>query len=120
MNIEQFREYCLSIKGAEEATPFIDPNVLVFKVAGKMFCFIDLAPRDGVFQAALKCDPVRSHELRERYGGITRTQFKTLLWNSVTLEDDVPDELICELVLHSAAEVVKKLPKKKQEDYRTL
>jgi predicted DNA-binding protein (MmcQ/YjbR family) len=118
MNIEEFRTHCLSVKGAEEAMPFIDPNVLVFKVAGKMFCFMDIAPKDGVFRAALKCDPARSESLREQYHGITRTQFKTLLWNNITLASDVPDELIEELICHSADEVVKKLPKKRQEEYR--
>jgi predicted DNA-binding protein (MmcQ/YjbR family) len=120
MDIEEFRACCLSVRGAEEATPFVDPNILVFKIVGKMFCFMDLAPPDGVFRAALKCDPVRSQELRERFGGIVRTQFKTLLWNSVELEGDVPDELIGELVRHSVEEVVKKMPKKKREEYLGL
>ncbi len=120
MNIEEFRTHCLAVKGSEESMPFIDPNVLAFKVANKMFCFIDIAPNDGVFRAALKCDPARAQELRERYRGIISTQFKTLLWNNVELESDVPDDLITELVRHSADEVIKRLPKKKQQEYFAL
>ncbi len=120
MDIEAFRTCCLSIKGAEESLPFIDPNVLVFKVMGKMFTYTDLAPKDGLFRAALKCDPTRSTELREQYRGITRGRFETLLWNDLTLESDVPDELIEELIAHAADEVIKKLPKYKQEEYRKL
>ncbi len=42
------------------------------------------------------------------------------MWNWITLESNVPDDLIAELVRHSADEVIKKLPKKKQEEYLTL
>ncbi len=120
MNIEEFRACCLSIKGAGESLPFIDNNVLAFKAMDKMFAYIQLAPKDGVFRANVKCSPERSPELREKYDGISETDFKTPLWNSITLESDVPDELIEELVRHSAEEVIRKLPKYKQEDYRNL
>jgi predicted DNA-binding protein (MmcQ/YjbR family) len=36
MDLAQFREYCLSKPDATEGTPF-GPDVLVFKVRGKMF-----------------------------------------------------------------------------------
>ena len=117
MNIEQFREHCLLIKGATESLPFLHHNVLVFKAMDKMFAYIPLEPKDGMFKADLKCNPDKSVELRERYNGITATDFKTQLWNLVTLQSDVPDELIKELIEHSAEEVIKKLPKKKQEEY---
>ena len=120
MNIEEFREYCLSIKGSTESLPFINHNILVFKVMGKMFAYIPLEPKDGVFKVDLKCDPEKSVELREKYHGITETDFKTLLWNLVTLDSDVPDKLIKELIEHSVEEVIKKLPKKKREEYKLL
>jgi len=87
---------------------------------GKMFAYIPLEPKDGVFKVDLKCNTDKSVELREKYNGITKTDFKTLLWNLVTLESDVPDELIKELIKHSVEEVIKKLPKKKQEEYKLL
>ncbi len=118
MNIEEFRTYCLAVKGASESLPFLTHNVLVFKVMGKMFAYIPLEPKDGIFKADLKCNPEKSVELREKYNGITHTDFKTLLWNLVTLESDVPDKLIEELIRHSVDEVICKLPKKKQEEYR--
>lgn len=37
MNIEEAREYCLSLKNVTECFPFDDVS-LVFKVEGKMFC----------------------------------------------------------------------------------
>lgn len=117
MNIEEFRICCLSVKGAAESLPFLGHNVLVFKVMGKMFAYIPLEPKDGIFKACLKCDPEKSVELRETYEGITETDFKTPLWNLVTLESDVPDGLIRELIRHSVDEVIKKLPKYKREAY---
>ena len=121
MNIEELREYCLAVKGAEECFPF-DENILVFKIMGKMFAFSDIAPRDGCFAVALKCDPDRSMLLREQYAGIGKSHYggKTLLWNGVELESDVPDELIRELIAHSVEEVIKKLPKKQREEYHRL
>ncbi len=120
MNIEELREYCISVKGSSESLPFIDHSVLVFKVMDKMFAYLPLNPKDGIFKVNLKCNPEKSIELRERYQGITATDFKTLLWNMVHLESDVPDRLIEELISHSVNEVIKKLPKKKQEEYRDM
>lgn len=120
MNIEELREYCLSIKGCTESLPFLKHNILVFKVMDKMFAYIPLEPKDGVFRVNLKCSSGRSLELREKYWGISETNFKTLTWNLVALDSDVPDELIKELTSHSVEEVVKKLPKAKREEYRDL
>lgn len=120
MNIEEFREYCLSVKGTSESLPFLGHNILVFKVMGKMFAYIPLEPKDGMFKADLKCDPERSLALRDKYNGIEQTDFKTLLWNLVSLASDVPDELIRELIRHSVDEVLKKLSKRKQEEYRNM
>ena len=118
MNIEEFREKCLSIKGSTESFPFIDKRILTFKVMDKMFAYTFLESKDGVFRVNLKCDPERSVELRERYNGIVQTDFKTLLWNQLIIDSDIPDQLISELIQHSVDEVVKKLSKKKREEYR--
>ncbi len=118
MNIEEFRKHCLSVKGAVESISLQNRNVMVCKVMEKVFVYIPLEPEDGKFKAYLKCYPEKSVELRERYKGINPDDFKTLLWNWVTLESDVSDKLIEELIHHSAEEVISKLPKKQQEEYR--
>jgi predicted DNA-binding protein (MmcQ/YjbR family) len=41
MDLAEFREYCLSKPGAREETPF-GPDVLVFKVGGKIFALAPL------------------------------------------------------------------------------
>lgn len=64
MDLESFREYCLRKPNATEEMPF-GPDVLVFKVGGKMFA---LAALDEVPATAnLKCDPDLALELRDRY-----------------------------------------------------
>jgi len=119
MNIEEFREHCLAVPEATESMPFIDPNMLAFKVAGRQFCMASLNPKEGIFWADLKCDPNYTIELREKYRGIGPGHVKTaMMWNRVTLDSDVPDALIVELIRHSVEEVIKAMPKKKREEYR--
>jgi len=120
MNIEELREYCISVKGASESFPF-DESTLVFKVMNKMFAYVSLEPKDGQFNVNLKCNPEKSIELREKYEGVRQgIHTRSIMWNAVYLAADVPDSLIKELIIHSVEEVIQKLPKKKQEEYRKI
>lgn len=120
MDIEAFREYCLGVKGAEECLPF-DDITLVYKAMGKMFAYAPLGPRDGLFWANMKCDPDKSAELMERYDGIFfGPHSDKKYWITVRLESDVPDSLIRELLDHSVVEVIRKLPKYKQAQYKGI
>lgn len=120
MNIEQFRDFCLTVKGAEECFPF-GSDVLVYKIMGKMFTYCGLEPNDGCFIANMKCSTERSAELMEQYDGIFFGRHSDRkYWITVALDSDVPDSLICELILHSVEEVVKKMPKKMQREYESL
>ena len=121
MNIEELRNHCLAIKNVEECTPFGD-DVLVYKIMNKMFAFFPLYPKDNNHFAVLKCDPEKTVELREKYKGVTKGFYAgdNLMWNSVYIQQDVPDALIVELIDHSVKEVVKKLPKKQREKYGEL
>ncbi|NDV77795.1 MmcQ/YjbR family DNA-binding protein [Dysgonomonas sp. 511] len=120
MNIEEAREACLTIKGASESTPFGD-DVLVYKVMDKMFAYVGLTRHEGYFLLNLKCDPEKAIELRETYPDIVPGYHSNKkYWNSVRLESGVPRSVIKELIQHSVDEVVKKLPKKKQEEYNNL
>ena len=65
MNIEDYRAYCLSIKGATECMPF-DEFTLVYKVMNKMISYAPLNPKEGRFWANVKCDPDKSAKLMER------------------------------------------------------
>lgn len=124
MDIEQFRDFCLSVKGASESMPF-DEDTLVFKVMGKMFAYASLLPHEGRYEgmllANMKCAPERSALLMERYGGIFWGPYSDKkYWITLSLESDVPDSLIRELVLHAVDEVLRKLPKKRQREYAEM
>lgn len=107
MNAEEFRDYCLTRKGASEGTPFGE-QTLVFKVGGKIFALISLErvpPR-----ANLKCDPDRALELRDRYPAITPGyHMNKRHWNSLELDGSLPVQLVRELIDHSYALVAPKL-----------
>ena len=66
MNIEELRNFCLSLKGAEESMPF-DDKTLVFSVKGKMFCATDINTYEFV---NLKCDPDKAIQSREQYNEV--------------------------------------------------
>lgn len=57
MNIEDYREYCLSVKEVIECMPFGE-HTLVFKVMDKMFTFASLRPKDGRFWADILSFPM--------------------------------------------------------------
>ena len=114
MNVETVREYCLSKKGTTESFPF-DKVSLVIKVMNKMFALIDLEEANHI---ALKCDPEKAIELRERYSGIEGAyHFNKKYWNSVRFDSDVDDRLMKELIDHSYDEVIKKFTKKLRAEY---
>ncbi|MDR0540765.1 MAG: MmcQ/YjbR family DNA-binding protein [Dysgonamonadaceae bacterium] len=117
MNIDELRQHCLSVKGASESLPF-DENTLVYKVMNKIFAYFSLFPKGGEFFVNMKCNPEKSADLMARYKGITFGYYSDKkYWVSVFINSDVPDALIVELIAHSVDEVVKKLPKSKQQVY---
>ncbi len=119
MDIEEFREWCLSFEGASEKMPFgkatseYDRNLLVFEVAGKWFCFVNI----DVFDFCnIKCDPERIVELQAQYEGATPGyHMNKRHWISLHFDRDVPDDTIRELVRQSYDLVVASLPKKERE-----
>ena len=118
MNIEEFREYCLSKKGVEETFPFGE-ETLVFKVMGKMFALTGLD--DAEFTANLKCDPARAIELREQYPEVRPGwHMNKNHWNTVEFETGLADSFLCELVDHSYELVVQGLPKKLKAELEGL
>lgn len=113
VDLEALRNHCLAQPEVSEEQPF-GPDVLVWKVGGKMFAMCNLERMPTT--VALKTDPERTVELRDRYDGIdTGPYVKGLGWNHVTLRSDVPDALVRELVDHSWDEVVKGLKKAERE-----
>lgn len=109
MDIEYFRNYCLSKKATTEELPF-GPDTLVFKVLGKMFAATGLAEEE--FRCNLKCDPIYAEELRAEYPDvIPGYHMSKKHWNTVYCEREIDDSKIKELIDHSYDLVVSKLTK---------
>ncbi|MEH1006202.1 MmcQ/YjbR family DNA-binding protein [Winogradskyella sp. ECml5-4] len=117
MNIEDYRNYCLSKKEVTEHFPF-DEDTLVFKVLGKMFALASLKRwENGEAFINLKCDPEYAQELRAEYDSIKPGyHMHKQQWNSVYVHSrELSVQLIKELIDHSYDMVVKGLPKKLRE-----
>ncbi len=117
MDIETYRDYCLQKKGVTEDFPF-DNKTLVFKVMGKLFALTDIE----LFKSVnLKCDPLYALELRVDFSGIIPGyHMNKKHWNTVQMNEDVPDQKIKELIDLSYDLVAKGLTKKLKEELAAM
>ena len=117
MNIEEVREYALSLKGTSEDMPF-GPDTLVLRVMGKIFMLMNL---EGEFRINLKCDPEKAIELRETYSFvIPGFHMNKKHWNTILAEESIPNQLLCELIDHSYEMVAKGLTQKQKKELDSL
>jgi predicted DNA-binding protein (MmcQ/YjbR family) len=110
MNLEYFYEYCISKEGVTEHFPF-NEDALVLKVGGKMFLLSSLHSWEtGSPKVNLKCDPEKAQELRAEFEGIQPGYHMSKKhWNTVSINEDVSDSLVKELIDHSYELVFGKL-----------
>lgn len=109
MDIEQIREYCLSKPGVEESLPF-GPDVVVFKIDGKIFLLLPLDTDQPQFN--VKCNPDKAEELREQHECVKPGyHMNKKHWNTVVVDGSVSTKLLKEWIDHSY-ELVKKKKKK--------
>lgn len=114
MNIEEIRDYCLSLPQVTEDFPF-DETTLAFRIGEKIFAIIDL---DNTEWFVLKCEPEYALELRERHPEITGAwHMNKKYWNQLNIFGTLNDKLIKHLICHSYNEVVKKLSRKIKEEH---
>lgn len=113
MDIEALRDYCLSLPLAIECLPF-DDTTLVFKVEGKIFLFLGLDYPGLRFN--VKCDPDYALELRDAYAEVEPGfHCNKKHWNTVSVTNRLPDDVVKGWVLHSYCEVVKKFNRLQRE-----
>lgn len=109
VNIEEIREYCLSLPLVTEDMAFGE-DYLLLRVYGKIFACINLERSDWL---TVKCDPDRALDLRERYRSIQPAwHWNKRYWNQIDLTSGLSYDFITSLIRHSYGEVVKKLPRK--------
>ena len=111
MDLETFREYCLTKQGVTEGTPFGE-DVLVFKVGGKIFALASLD--DVPSRANLKCDPERALDLRDRYEEVQPGyHMNKKHWNTVELSGRIPESELRGMIDHSYELILTRLSKRK-------
>jgi predicted DNA-binding protein (MmcQ/YjbR family) len=117
LDIESFRNYCISKKGVTEEFPF-DSNTLVFKVCGKMFALTDVDMFESI---NLKCDPEEAVLLREQHPAVVPGyHMNKKHWNTIVMDGAVGDHLLMQWIDHSYDLVVQKLPKALKEQLEDL
>ena len=86
-----------------EEFPF-DGSTLVYKVAGKMFALTDI---DSFESINLKCDPELAQQLREEYPAVgPGFHMNKKHWNTVVMDQSIPDQIIYDWIDHSYKLVV--------------
>ena len=118
MHIEDFRAFCLSLKGVEEGFPF-GPDTLVYKVMGKVFCISGLNGHS--LQFIVKCEPEKAIELREEYSGvIPGFHMNKKHWNTAVMDGSFSDEQAREWIMDSYNLVASSLPKKLKNELNLM
>jgi predicted DNA-binding protein (MmcQ/YjbR family) len=113
LNSEELREYCISKKGVVESMPF-GPDVLLFKVMGKVFLLFSLD--NSTLQFNLKCTPEKAIELREQYPCVLPGyHMNKKHWNTIIVDGTINSKLLYEWITDSYNLVIKGLTKAQQK-----
>jgi len=115
---DELRDYSLCMTGAIEDFPF-GPDVAVFKVKGKVFALLPV--NEDPQTISLKSDPVEATMLREMYAAVQPGyHLNKKHWNTVTIDGEIPDEQLEEMIEDSYKLVRQKLSKKDRATLEAL
>lgn len=101
MDIERFREHCLSLGDVTEKTPFGKfaaryDSLLVFYVCGHMFCLIDI---NDFSYVDVRSTPDEIAMLKQKYDSVSIPVNKAMkFWIQLDMGGDIPDDEILRLV----------------------
>ena len=115
MNIEQVRNYTLSLFGVTEDQPFGD-DIITFRLERKIFVCLWLGGgendmKDSEPRLALKLSPERNEELRNQFEAVNPAwHWNKKHWSDVYCEQ-IEDALVQEWIKESYQLVALKLPK---------
>lgn len=106
MNIEELRDYALSLRNVSESFPFGD-DTIVFKVDNKIFLLASLTSE--VLQFNVKCNPEYAVELREQYPGILPGyHMNKKHWNTIIVDGTLTADQLRGFIKDSYLLVAKK------------
>ena len=115
MNIEQVREYTLSLPGVTEDQAFGE-DILNFRLEGKIFVCLWLGGgkydmKGSASRLAMKLSPERNVELREQFSGVTPAyHWNKKHWSDI-YDEQLDESLVKEWINESYRLIVSKLPK---------
>ena len=121
MNIEEVRDYTLSLYGETEDQPFGD-DIITFRLEGKIFVCLWLGGgkhdmENSEPRLALKLSPERNEKLRRQFVAVTPAWH----WNKKHWSDvyygQLEDALVQEWIKESYLLVASKLPKAGRQKY---
>ena len=121
MNIEQVREYALSLYGVTEDQPFGD-DIITFRLEGKIFVCLWIGGgshdmKNSGPRLALKLSPEKNEELREKYSAVRPAwHWNKKHWSDVCYEQ-MEDSQVEALIMESYQLIVSKLPKAIRQKY---
>lgn len=116
MDIERLRDYCLKKPFVTESLPF-GPDVLVFKVAGKMFLLTNLNTYPLRFN--VKCNPEEAIKLRETHNWIQPGYHMSKKhWNTVIADIHADPKMMLEFIDNSYQLIYNSLPVKTRKELK--
>ena len=123
MNVEEVREYTLSLYGVTEDQPFGD-DIITFRLEGKIFVCLWIGGdkqdlKDSEPRLALKLAPERNEELRSQFSAVTPAyHWNKKHWSDVYYEQ-LDDTQVKDWIKESYQLVASKLPKAIRQKYDT-
>lgn len=121
MNVEEVREYTLSLCGVTEDQPFGD-DIITFRLEGKIFVCLWLGGdncdmKNFEPRLALKLSPERNEELRAQFSAITPAyHWNKKHWSDVYYEQ-LDDTQVKDWIKESYHLIASKLPKAIRQKY---
>jgi len=110
MNIEELRDYILTLKNVEEGFPFGE-DTLVFKTNNKIFLLVSLS--SSPLQFNVKCEPEKAVELREQYSSILPGyHMNKKHWNTIIIDGSLNNSQLKSFIRDSYLLVTPKARKK--------
>ena len=122
MNIEEVRDFALSLPGVTEDQPFGDDNI-TFRVEGKIFMCLWLGGGkynidETMLRFACKLAPERNEVLREQYSAIMPAfHWNKTHWSDVFFEQ-LDTDFVESIIRESYEVIVSKLPKSVRVKYQ--
>ncbi|MEO9021939.1 MAG: MmcQ/YjbR family DNA-binding protein [Ginsengibacter sp.] len=106
MNVEELRNYVLSLKEVTESFPFGE-DTLVFKTNNKIFLLVSLS--SAPLQFNVKCDPEYAIELREQYECILPGyHMNKMHWNTIIVDGTLSNAQLRQFIKDSWQLIAKK------------